>query len=99
MFLQTWYELGLVGAILMALAGARVALRMLRLPKEIQPFAAASFAAFLGIARFAWSMWQTWFMCAIALLILYVCVVARAPRADTSRSRKRCIRRRRAEMF
>lgn len=84
LFLQTWYELGLVGAILLALAGAALVLRMLRLPKEIQPFAAASFAAFLGIAGFAWSMWQTWFMCAIALLILYVCVVARAPRAGTS---------------
>ena len=31
------------GAILLALAGAAIALRMLRLPKDIQPFAAASF--------------------------------------------------------
>ena len=72
LFLQTWYELGLIGAILLALAGAAIALRMLRLPKDIQPFAAASFAAFFGIAAFAWSIWQTWFMCAIGLLILYV---------------------------
>ena len=85
LFLQTWYELGLIGAVLMALAGACVALRMLRLPKDIQPFAAASFAAFTGIGAFAWSMWQTWFMCAIGLLILYLCVAASAPREDASR--------------
>ena len=84
-FLQTWYELGVVGAILLALAGAAIALRMLRLPKDIQPFAAASFAAFFGIAAFAWSMWQTWFMCAIGLLIFYVCIAARAPREHAIR--------------
>ena len=82
LFLQTWYELGLFGAILLALAGAALALRMLRLPKDTQPFAAASFAAFFGIAAFAWSIWQTWFMCAIGLLILYVCLAARAPREE-----------------
>ena len=85
LFLQTWYELGLIGAILLALAGAAIALRMLRLPKQMQPFAAASFAAFFGIAAFAWSIWQTWFMCAIGLLILYVCLAARAPREEASR--------------
>ena len=56
LFLQTWYELGLIGAVLLALAGAAIALRMLRLPKDIQPFAAASFAAFFGIAAFAWRL-------------------------------------------
>jgi O-antigen ligase len=89
LFLQTWYELGLVGAILLAIAGGVLALRMLRLPREIQPFAAASFAAFLGIAGFAWSMWQTWFMCAIALLILYLRVAASAPHEAASRPARR----------
>ena len=85
LFLQTWYELGLVGAILMAFAGAAVALRMLRLPTRIQPFAAAGFATFASIGAFAWSIWQTWFMCAIALLIIYVQVTAGASRDDGSR--------------
>lgn len=89
LFLQTWYELGLVGAILMAFAGAAIALRMRRLPKEIQPFAAAGFAAFVGIGAFAWSMWQTWFMCAIALLLLYVPMAAGALRESGSRPAER----------
>ena len=43
MFLQTWYELGAVGAILIALAGAVVIFRISLLPIETQPFAAAFF--------------------------------------------------------
>lgn len=78
LFLQTWYELGLVGAVLIALAGATAALRMSVLPSESQPFAAAAFSAFVAIAAFAWGMWQTWLMCAVALMLLYLGVAARA---------------------
>ena len=46
LFLQTWYEMGLIGAILVALAGASVALQVhLSLPAASQPFAAATFMA------------------------------------------------------
>ena len=75
-FLQTWFELGLVGAILFALLGAAAIVRILLLPPEVQPFAAASFAAFGVIASFAWSMWQTWWVCAIGLMIIYLCLGA-----------------------
>jgi hypothetical protein len=78
LFLQTWYELGLVGVILMALAGSAVALRIFVLPFESQPFAAAAFAVFLSIAAFAWGMWQTWLMCSVALMLLYLGAAARA---------------------
>jgi O-antigen ligase len=78
LFLQTWYELGLVGVILIGLAGAAVALRMSLLPFESQPFAAATFAVFMAMAAFAWGIWQTWLMCAVALMLLYLGVAARA---------------------
>ena len=70
MFLQTWYELGAMGAVLLALAGALVALRIATLPKDAQPFAAATFATFAIIAAFAWGAWQTWWLCAGALACL-----------------------------
>lgn len=76
LFLQTWYELGLVGALLVAVAGAFAALRILALPPQAQPFAAATFAAFAAIASFAWGMWQTWWICAIGLAALYLCLGA-----------------------
>jgi hypothetical protein len=78
LFIQTWYELGVVGAILIAAAGGIVAARMSLLPTESQPFAAASFTVFLAIAAFAWSMWQTWLVCAVAVSLLYFRTAARA---------------------
>ena len=72
MFLQTWYELGAVGAILIALAGAVVIFRISLLPIETQPFAAAFFSAFMSIAAFAWGMWQTWLMFAVGLSVVYL---------------------------
>lgn len=78
LFLQTWYELGVVGVILIALAGAAVALRMSLLPAEAQPFAAATFVAFWAIAAFGWGMWQTWLMCAVGLMLVYLGIAARA---------------------
>jgi O-antigen ligase len=70
-FLQTWYELGLVGAILFAIAGAAVALRILLLPKVAQPFVAAAFITFAAVATFAWSIWQVWLVSALALVPIY----------------------------
>jgi len=72
MFLQTWYELGAVGAILIALAGALVISRISLLPIETQPFAAAFFAVFMSIAAFGWGMWQTWLMFAVGLSFVYL---------------------------
>jgi O-antigen ligase len=72
MFLQTWYELGAVGVILIALAGAVVIFRISLLPIETQPFAAASFAVFMSIAAFSWGMWQTWLMFAVGLSVVYL---------------------------
>jgi hypothetical protein len=75
-FLQTWFELGVMGAILIAFAGAMVALRMSLLPVEAQPFAAACFVTFMVIASFGWGMWQTWLICGGALLLIFLLVAA-----------------------
>ncbi|MGH6864724.1 MAG: O-antigen ligase family protein [Methyloceanibacter sp.] len=75
-FLQTWFELGFVGAVLLALAGVAVALRIVLLPLGAQPYGVATFTAFAVVATFAWGMWQTWFICAIGLTPLYLRVAA-----------------------
>lgn len=74
LYLQTWHELGGIGAALLALAGALVILRAETLPKDMQPYAAAAFATFALIAAFAWGMWQVWWICAVGLLALYLCL-------------------------
>ena len=76
LFLQTWYELGVFGAILVAIAGAAVVLRILLLPALVQPYDAAAFTLFAVIATFAWGMWQVWLVCAVALLPLYLLMAA-----------------------
>jgi O-antigen ligase len=67
-FLQSWYEIGAIGVLLAAIAGALVALRIGMLPWFAQPYGAACFMVVLAIGAFAWSMWQTWLMCAIGLV-------------------------------
>jgi O-antigen ligase len=81
LFLQAWYELGVVGVMLVAFAGAVVVRRIPRLPFEAQPYAAAMFAAFASTVTFAWGMWQTWLICAIGLMLLYFLVAAHARRS------------------
>jgi len=81
LFLQSWYELGLAGVTLIAIAGAAVALRLLTLPLAAQAYGAASVTLFAVIAAFAWGMWQVWLMCAFALLPLYLGMAAQPLRA------------------
>jgi O-antigen ligase len=78
LFLQTWFELGAVGALLLAVAGASVVSLIFFLPPSAQPFAAAAFAAFALVGAFAWGMWQTWFLCAVGLLPVYLRVATAA---------------------
>jgi O-antigen ligase len=80
LFLQTWYELGLVGAILVAIAGALLALRISLLPMEAQPFAAATFTSFMATVSTSSSMWQAWLVCGVGLMLLYLLLAARATR-------------------
>jgi hypothetical protein len=77
-FLQAWYEMGAIGVVLAAIAGALIALRIAVLPFFAQPYGAACFMVVLAIAAFAWSMWQTWFMCAIGLLPILLRMAAEA---------------------
>ena len=75
-FLHAIYELGVLGAVLFAIAGAAVVMLIFYLPAASQPFAAGTFAAFALVGAFAFGMWQTWFMCAAGLLPLYLRVAA-----------------------
>lgn len=84
LFLQTWYELGVVGAILIAFAGVAITLRIPLLPSEAQPFAAATFAVFASVEAFSWGIWQAWLMCAVGLLLLYLRIAASASREARS---------------
>lgn len=79
-FMQTWYELGAVGAILLLVAGT-LGLRVLaRLPAADQPFAYASFVTATVIASFTWGMWQPWFMAAFGIWAMLLVIALDAAR-------------------
>ena len=69
-YLQTWYELGAVGALLLCLCGLVLLRWIWRLDGAIRPYALATFVAAAVIAAFSWGMWQPWFMAAFAMSTL-----------------------------
>lgn len=66
-YLQTWYELGAVGAAIMLGIGLSLIHALTRLPSQFQPIAAAQFAAVAGMIAFSFGMWQEWFISAVGL--------------------------------
>ncbi len=61
-YLQTWFELGLVGATLLTLLGLSILQVMASLGRRLQPYAYATFASVAVLAASSYGMWQPWFM-------------------------------------
>ncbi len=61
-FLQTWLELGMVGAVLLTLVGLSLVEAIRALGRASQPYAYATFASAAVVAAFSYGMWQIWFM-------------------------------------
>jgi O-antigen ligase len=78
-YLQTWYELGAVGAALLLALGLAIIQQIRRLPTAVAPYALASFSASAVAASFSWGMWQAWFMAALGLAAMLVAVVIAIP--------------------
>lgn len=65
-FLQTWFELGAVGAVLLAIAGVAILAALRRLDRAVRPHAFALFASASVMALASYGMWQIWFMAMFA---------------------------------
>lgn len=70
MFLQVWYELGAVGALLLTAVGIGALALAAKARQEYQPFLVAQFAAIAVLASFSFSIWQLWFQATIGLSIM-----------------------------
>ena len=62
-YLQTWYELGFVGAALLAAFGILMLAKIARLNSVQRPFVFALFAVAAVQIGFSYNLWQIWFMC------------------------------------
>jgi O-antigen ligase len=81
-FLQSWYELGVIGVLLLMAAGSSVILAVGRLPEPTQPYVLAEITAFVMIAAFSWGMWQSWLMAVTGLTTLYVALAVNSYRLE-----------------
>ena len=82
--LQTWYELGGIGAALLLMTRL-LPLRLARhLPASGEPYAAASFVAATLIGAFSWGMWQTWFMAAFGVSAMLLALAVAGARRTLS---------------
>ncbi|MFD0985572.1 O-antigen ligase family protein [Methyloligella solikamskensis] len=79
-YLQAWYELGLVGVVLVLASGAWVLWIIGRLPDAQLPYMVAHFAAFAALSASAWGMWQTWLMALPGLAAVYGAIAVAATR-------------------
>ncbi len=84
-YLQTWYELGVIGVVLVLAAGAWVLWIIGRLPADQLPFMLAHFAAFAALSASAWGMWQTWLMALPGLAAVYGAIAVAATRRQATR--------------
>jgi len=66
-YLQVWFELGLVGVILFLVAGLAVLGRIGRMPLTQQPYALALFSTVTVLMAFSYSLWQMWFLSSMGL--------------------------------
>jgi len=73
-YLQTWYELGAVGAVLLMALGLAALAAINRSTTALQPYLLAEFAAIAGMIAFSFSLWQVWFQGAIGLGVLILLI-------------------------
>lgn len=77
-YLQTWLELGGVGAALLCLIGLALIERIRKLGPQLAPFAMATFASCATLAATSYGMWQIWFMAMFGLTGVIFAIAARA---------------------
>ncbi len=79
-YLQTWYELGALGAALLCALGLAILLAISRLEARVRSCALATFVAAASIAAFSWGMWQPWFMAAFGVSTMLLLIAAELSR-------------------
>ena len=65
-FLQTWYELGLVGAMLLLATGLALLSRINALSDSVKPYTIAAYCVAIITASLTWGLWQVWYIAMFA---------------------------------
>jgi hypothetical protein len=81
-FLQTWYELGGIGAVALCAAGLVALWRLRRLPVPVRTYGLATFAAAMGMVSTSYGLWQEWFEASIAISAIALVLAIRLASPD-----------------
>jgi O-antigen ligase len=65
-YLQTWFELGFVGAALLTLFGCAILQRIGQLSDRVYPYGLATFSTAVMLAASSYGLWQFWFLAMFA---------------------------------
>jgi O-antigen ligase len=79
-YLQVWYELGAVGAVLFGLIGLAVLNTIKGLPAALHPMALAQFAMTAAMIGSSYGLWQTWLQASIAFAIIALLMAVKRAR-------------------
>ena len=86
-FLQTWYELGAVGAALLLICGLFLLQQIKRLELWMKPYFYSGFAAFATIAAFGYGMWQSWLLASFGWTVIFFFIAAAYARSSRRRDK------------
>lgn len=78
-YVQTWYELGAVGALMLTFIAVGFVAGTRRLPAPAQPYALAQIAAAAAIMSSSYGIWQPWFLAVLAIGALALLIASAAP--------------------
>ncbi|MGD9784590.1 MAG: O-antigen ligase family protein [Hyphomicrobiaceae bacterium] len=76
-FLQTWYELGAIGALLFMSMGLGLIGAIARAHARFVPFGLATFTAGMVHAAASYGMWQLWYVASFCMAAALVAIVGR----------------------
>lgn len=76
-YLQAWFELGVVGAAFLTLIGLAILDRIHRLGPRVAPYGQATFASATIVASSSYGMWQAWFVSMFAFAVVLFAIAVR----------------------
>jgi hypothetical protein len=81
-YLQAWYEMGLLGALSLCLAGLVALWRLKRLPESVRSYALATFVTAMFLVSTSYGLWQEWFIASIAISAVALTLALRCASPD-----------------
>lgn len=85
-FVQIWFELGAIGALIFFVSGVMAWRTIGRLPRTVQPFALAGATSAMCIGALTWGFWQEWYLSLFALAAIATMTAAGAAGAPAGRA-------------